>query len=206
MIISLFDFGTTRLRDYGAFIRLAVSQTRSLAVLLILILAKFGQHAEGRFRVQEGDAQALGALARGLVDKADAQFLGLFQVAFDVLDAEGDVVHAAAPVVVLDELGDGAFGAGGLQKFDFGLAAAQESGLHFLVGDFFDGVALGAKQFFKERNGLVQARDGDSNVFNVRWLHNYSNNLMLKNTYCEFTVQRYDNFWGNAKIKHQNNC
>lgn len=126
--------------------------------------------------MQEGDAQAFGAAARGLVNKADAQFLGLFEVAFKVLDGESDVVHTALTVVLLDEGGDGAFGAGGLQKLDFGLAAAQESGLHFLVGDFFDGIALGAKQLFKERNGLVQTRDGDSNVFNVRWLHNYSNN------------------------------
>ena len=133
--------------------------------------------------MQEGDAQALGARTRGLVDEADASFLGFFKVAFKVFHGESDVVHAALTVVLLDESGNGAFGAGRLQKFDFGLAAAQESGLHFLVSDFFDGIALGAQQFFEERNGLVQACDGDSNVFNVRWLHNYSNNLMIKNTY-----------------------
>ena len=146
------------------------------AFLLVLVLAKFGQHAKGRFRVQEGDAQAFGAFARGLVDKTDAQFFGLFEMAFDILDAESNVVHATTSVVVLDELGDGAFGRSGFQKLDFSLAAAQESGLYFLVSYFFNGIALGAKQFFKERNGLVQACDGDSNVFNVRGLHNYSNN------------------------------
>ena len=73
---------------------------------------------------------------------------------------------------------------------------AQESGLHFLVGDFFDGVALGAKQRFKERNGLVQAGDGDSNVFNVRGLHNYSNNLWLKNTYLLNRCKGTTNNWG----------
>ena len=142
----------------------------------IFVFAKFRQHAKGGFRVQEGNAQAFGALARGLVDEADAQFLGFFEVAFDILHAESNVVHATATVVLLNEGGDGAFRRSRLQKLDFGLAAAQESGLHFLVGYFFDGIALGAKQFFKERNGFVQACDGDSNVFNVRGLHNYSNN------------------------------
>ena len=101
--------------------------------------------------MQESDAQAFGTATRGLIDEADAQFLGLFEVAFDVLHGKSDVVHTTATVVVLDELGDGAFGASGLQKLNFGLSAAQESGFHFLVGDFFDGVALSAKQFFKER-------------------------------------------------------
>ena len=126
--------------------------------------------------MQEGDAQAFGTTARGLVDEADAQFLGFFEMAFDVFHGESNMVHASAAVVLLNESGDGAFGAGGLQKLDFGLAAAQESGLHLLVGDFFDGVAPGAQQFFKERNRLVQTSDGNSNVFNVRGLQNYSNN------------------------------
>ena len=121
--------------------------------------------------MQEGDAQAFGTAARGLVDETDAGFLGLFKMAFKVLDGEGDVVHTTLAVVFLDESGDGALGAGGLQKLDFGLAATQESGLHLLVGYFFNGIALGAKQRFKERNGLVETRDGDSNVLNVRWLH-----------------------------------
>ena len=142
-----------------------------ICFLFVLILAKFGQHAAGRFGMQEGDAQSLGTRTWGLVDETDAQLLGLFEVTLDVLDGEGDVVHTAASVVLLDESGDGALRAGGLQKLDFGLTAAQESGLHLLVGDFFNGVALGAKQFFEERNGLVQACDGDSNVFNVRRLH-----------------------------------
>ena len=80
------------------------------ALLLVLVLAKFGQHAEGRFRVQEGDTQAFGTSTWSLVDKADAQFLGFFEMAFDVLHGESDVVHATATVIVLDELGDGAFG------------------------------------------------------------------------------------------------
>jgi hypothetical protein len=121
--------------------------------------------------MQEGDAQSFGALAGSLVDEADAKFFGFFEVAFKVLDGESDVVHTAFAVVLLDESGDGAFWASRLQKFDFGLAAAEESGLHLLVGYFFNGIALGAKQLFKERNGLVQACDGDSNVLNVRWLH-----------------------------------
>ena len=121
--------------------------------------------------MQEGDAQSFGTLAGSLVDEADAKFFGFFEVAFKVLDGESDVVHTAFAVVLLDESGDGAFGAGGFQKFDFGLTAAKESGLHFLVGYFFNGIALGAKQLFKERNGLVQTRNGDSNVLNVRWLH-----------------------------------
>ena len=122
--------------------------------------------------MQKSNTQPLGTLARRLVDEADAGFLSFLQVTFQVLHGESDVVHTTLAVVLLDEGGDGALGAGGLQELDFGLAAAQEGGPHLLVSDFFNGVALRAQQFFKERNGLVQARDGDSNVFNVRGLHN----------------------------------
>lgn len=126
--------------------------------------------------MEEGNAQSFRALAGSLVDETDASFLGLFEVTFKVFHGESNVVHTALAIVLLNESGDGAFGARGFQKLDFGLAAAQESGLHLLVDYFFNGVALGAKQFFKERNGLVQTCDSDSNVFNVRGLHNYSNN------------------------------
>jgi hypothetical protein len=33
-------------------------------------------------------------------------------------------------------------------------------------------------------------------VFNVRWLHNYSNNLLLKNTYLLNRCKGMTNFWG----------
>ena len=95
--------------------------------------------------MQEGDVQTFGTLAGSLVDETDAGFLSFFEVTFKVLDGESDVVHTTLAVVLLDESGDGALGAGGLQTLDFGLSATQEGGLHLLVDEFFNGIALGAK-------------------------------------------------------------
>ena len=140
--------------------------------LFVLVFAKFSQHTKGGFGMQEGDAQAFGAATRSLVDEADAGFLGFLKLFLDALDGESDVVHATLAVVLLDEGGNGALGAGGLQQLNLGLAATQEGGSHLLVGDFFDGVALGPQQGFEKRNGIFQADNSDSNVFNVSGIHN----------------------------------
>ncbi len=136
-------------------------------LLLVLVFAELSQNAACRFRVQESDAQAFGATAWSLVDEADAEFLGLFKLTFKVFDCESDVVHAATAAVLFDESGDGAFGACRFKEFDFGLSAAQESGLHFLVCNFFNGIAFRAKKVLEEWNGFFQAGNSDSNVLDV---------------------------------------
>ena len=74
------------------------------------LLAKFGQHAQRGLRVQEGDVQALGALAGSFVDEAHAFFFSISQgVGHAVFNGKCQVVHAALAAVLFDELGDGAF-------------------------------------------------------------------------------------------------
>ena len=91
--------------------------------------------------MEEGDVQVLCALAGSLVDEAYSLLVAFGQgVAHAVFDAEGHVVYSV--VAFVEPLLDGAFGRGGLQQFEFHLAALQEGGLHFLVGHLFNGVTL----------------------------------------------------------------
>ena len=115
--------------------------------------------------------ESFSAAAALLVDEADALLLGVVEGLVGVLHGEGDVVDAALAAVFLDEGGDGAFGAGGLEEFDFGLSAHEEGGLDFLVGDFFDGVAFEAHNIFPVGDGFVEAGDGDADVFDVGRCH-----------------------------------
>ena len=58
-------------------------------VLLLGILAELGQNRLGRLRVEERDVEAVGSLARSLVDDADTLLLYLGQsVGHAVLDSE----------------------------------------------------------------------------------------------------------------------
>ena len=136
-----------------------------------LFAAKFGEDTQGALGVQEADVEAFGAAAALLVDEADALLLGFVEGLVGVLHGEGDVVDAALAAVFLDEGGDGAFGAGGLEEFDFGLSAHEESGLDFLVGDLFDGVAFQTHNIFPITDGFIQVGDGNADVFDVRRCH-----------------------------------
>lgn len=66
--------------------------------------------------MQEGDHQVLGTFARSLVDQGQSGSLSLSQGSSRVLYVEGNVVQSAASAVLLDKLGDGRFGARGLQE------------------------------------------------------------------------------------------
>jgi hypothetical protein len=82
------------------------------------------------------------------------------------------MLNAAAAAVLLDELADGAFGSCALQKLDFGLAYLKKSGLHFLVGNFFDGKTFKAENVLVERDSLFQRGNGDTDVFDMGDVHN----------------------------------
>ena len=136
--------------------------------LLVGVLAELDESAYRALGVQESDVEAFGALAGSLVDEAAALGLDFGEgVGHAVLDGESDVLDAAAAAVVGDELGDRAVLAGAFEELDFGLAYLEEGGAHFLVSHFFDGEAFEAEHVFVERNGLVEAGNGDADVFDM---------------------------------------
>ena len=75
------------------------------------------------------------------------------------------LLHAAA--ALLQIFGDGAVRAGGLEQFDFHFAHFQESGLHFLVGYFFHGIALQSQYVLKVRQSGFDAFHRDAQMFDV---------------------------------------
>ena len=72
---------------------------------------------------------------------------------------------------LFDELADRAFRIGRFEQFDLRLADLEEGGTNLLFLDFLDGVALQAQLLFPEGNGLVQAFDGNAEVFDMRDVH-----------------------------------
>ena len=93
--------------------------------------------------VQEGDGHPLGALARGLVDQADALGFGIGELLLDILAGKRHVVNT--DTAVLDEFGDGRLLRSGFQQFDLGLPQHEKRRAHLLVGDLFDGIAFQAQ-------------------------------------------------------------
>ena len=63
------------------------------------------------------------------------------------------------------------FGSSTLEELDFGLAYLKESGLYFLVGNFFNGKTFKAEDVLVERNSLFQGRHGYAYVFNMADIH-----------------------------------
>jgi len=124
--------------------------------------------------MQEGDIQALSALAGVCVDDTATLLLNLVQgVLYTVFDGKCNVLDATTATVLLDELGDSALGGSSLEKLNLGLTYLEEGGLYLLVGYFFNGKALDAQHVLVERNCLVKRGDGDSHVFDVRNVHNF---------------------------------
>ncbi len=119
--------------------------------------------------MQEGDVQAFGALARGLVDQLHAAGGQLVQIGLQARCAESDVLDALT--LLLDELADRAFRIGRLEQLDLRLADLEERRANLLLLDLLDGIALHAQLLFPERDGFVKALDGDADVFNVCQIH-----------------------------------
>ena len=122
--------------------------------------------------MQEGDGQALGALAGGLVDQADALGLGVGELLLDVLAGQRHVVNA--DTAVFDELGDRGLLRRGLQQFDLGLPQHEERRADLLIGHLLDGVTLQSQYVFPIGNRLVETLHGDAKMLDMRNFH--SNN------------------------------
>ena len=133
----------------------------------ILFAAKLGEDAEGALGMEETDMESFGTATRLLVDEADALFFAFSESSVSVLNCKGDMVHATLATILLNEGGDGAFGTGGLEELDFHVTAAEESGLHFLVLNFFDGIALQTHNVLPVADSLVEVGHSNADVFNV---------------------------------------
>ena len=124
--------------------------------------------------MQEGDVQALSALAGMCVNHAATLFLYLVQcVLHAVLNGKSNVLDTTTTTVLLDELSDCALGGSCLQQLNLGLTDLEECGPYFLVSNFFNSKALEAQHFLVERNSLLKRGNGDSHMFDVRNVHNF---------------------------------
>ena len=121
--------------------------------------------------MQEGDVESFGTLARRFVDQLHPLARHFIQTGLQTIDSKCQVVDAFA--FLFDELADRAFRIGRFEQFDLRLTDLEEGGTNLLFLDFLDGVALQTKLFFPEGNGLVQAFDGNAEVFDMRDVHGY---------------------------------
>ena len=158
--------------------------------------------------MQESDGHPLGALARGLVDQADALGLGVGELLLDVLASEGHVV--AADAAVLDELGDGRLLGGRLQQLDLGLAQQEESRAHLLVGDLLDGVTLQTQHALPVGNGFIQALHSDAEMLDMRNFHNaikFDLNIFDCGMFCaSFCAHKDSRIFGNCQFLNRIFC
>ena len=106
--------------------------------------------------MQEGNVEALGALAGSSVDQTDTLFGSISQAGCDVVGLESDVVYTTAAAVLLYEFCYSALFAGGFQKFQLNLTDAEEGSLDFLVFYNLDVVAFQAKYIFVIRNSFLR--------------------------------------------------
>jgi hypothetical protein len=116
-------------------------------------LAELGEHAEGGFRVEEGDEFVARALEGDLVDQAGALVLGLGELAGDVVGGEGDVVDAAGRVF-FEELGDRAVVGGGFEQFDVDVSGGEKRGADLLGFDLLAAFAGAGRERFRSRGWI----------------------------------------------------
>ena len=119
--------------------------------------------------MREGDGHALGALARGFVDQADALGLGVGELLLDILAGKRHVMNA--DTAVFDVLGDGRLLRSGLQQFDLGLTEHEERRADLLVCDLFDGIALQAQNVLPIGNCFIEALHRDAKMLDMRNFH-----------------------------------
>ena len=121
-------------------------------------LHKFGQHAAGRFRVEERHAAASDAGARlsSISRSPAARTESIADV--DVVRRVRHVVHARA--VALEVLPDGRVGPSGAQQLDVIHAHIEQHGLHALLRDGLAVLHGHAQPLRVEGHGLVEITDG----------------------------------------------
>jgi len=145
-----------------------ISLHESVIVLggVALIFFEFGQHAVTILGVEEDDGLAVGADAWLLGQEADLLGLQLLHRLLDVVDFDADVVHSSRFVLV-QEGGDGAFVAQGMQEFELRVAQVDEHHRHAVGGQVLR-IADGRPQNVPvENSGLFEVGHDDGNVVQV---------------------------------------
>jgi hypothetical protein len=133
-----------------------------VAAATALGLAEFGQHAVGRFGVEEGNELATGAFDRLFVDELGTSAFGLGELSFDAVGAKSDVVDAFA--ILGEKLCDGAVISGRFEKFDVHFAHYKEGGADFLGGHFLTVLALETENGLVVFDGFVEGTNGNAEV------------------------------------------
>ena len=110
--------------------------------------------------------EAVGTVTGSLVDETDALLVAHGECfAHAVFHLERNVVNATSAVV--EELLNGAFGACGLEEFEFHLADFQKSGLDLLVFYNFSFVHFQSEDVAEVGQYLVDALHRDAQMFNA---------------------------------------
>ena len=116
--------------------------------------------------MQECNHHVLGTWTWSLVDKAQALCIAFCQcVGHTVFYGKCYVMNAASAIV--EEFCYGTLRACWFKKLKFHFAYFQESGFYFLVGYFFNGVALQSQCVLEIRENFVDTLDCDAKVINT---------------------------------------
>src|SRR5690606_31199401 len=132
-------------------------------------LHELDEHTAGARGVEEGDAMAVGARARLLVDEADAGPAQAIQRGGEIRDGVGEVMEAGA--AALEEPGDRGLGRDRLDQLEACVAAADERDRDALVGDALDRGTVPAGDELEDRKRLRDGADGDSDVVEREFGH-----------------------------------
>lgn len=125
--------------------------------------AELYQYAAWTFGVEEGDAFAVGTGFGCLVNEGEAFVLQALDLGLDVVYGKGDVVDAFAALV--DKLGDGTVGIGGVQQFDLVGPSGEKGGGYAFAFYHFTLVWLGVEELAVEGFRGVEVFDGYADMF-----------------------------------------
>jgi hypothetical protein len=127
--------------------------------------AEFRQDAAGGFRVQERDLHSFGPGTRIPVDQLHPLRSRIREGRGQILHRKGNVMDPLSPL--FDEHPDGSGRIGAFEQFNLRTTDKEECGSDFLVRDIFHCVAAKPQNAFVVLPRLVDAADGDADVFDV---------------------------------------
>jgi len=130
-----------------------------------LVGAQLGQHAVGRFWVQEGNKLPRRSVEGFVMDQAHAGAGRLGKLGGDVISAKGDVMNPLAAVG--QELGNRAFRRGRLEQFQMNASDIKECRPHLLGGNLLAVFTAQPERFFINRHRLVERANRDAKVIDV---------------------------------------
>lgn len=130
-----------------------------------LVGAQLGQHAVGRFWVQEGNELPRRSVEGFFMDQAHAGAGSLGKLGGDVISAKGDVMDPLAAVG--QEFGNRAFRRRRLEQFQMNASDIKECRPYLLGGNLLAVFTAQPERFFVNRHGLVERANRDAKVIDV---------------------------------------